>query len=89
MAKIFENKKGFKVIEATRGEMMCALSEYGCVGICDSCGKSKPDGYYIAVLNCWYCKDCFNKWYMLAKYYPEDAEIENRNFELYRQILDV
>lgn len=46
MAKIFENKKGFKVIEATRGEMMCALSEYGCVGICDSCGKSKESGYY-------------------------------------------
>lgn len=89
MAKIFKNKKGFKVIEATRGEMMCALSEYGCVGICDSCGESKESGYYIAVLNCWYCKECFYRWYYRAKYYPGDAEIENRNFELYRQILDV
>ena len=89
MAKIFENKKGFKVIEATRGEMMCALSEYVCVGICDSCGESKESGYYIAVLNCWYCKECFYRWYYRAKYYPGDAEIENRNFELYRQILDV
>ena len=39
MAKVYENKKGFKVIQATRGEMMCALSEYGCAGICDSCGS--------------------------------------------------
>ena len=90
MAKIFKNKKGFKIIEATCGEMVCALSEYGCVGICDSCGLPKSGiGYYIAVLNCWYCKDCFNEWYNMAKYYPEDAEIENRNFELYRQILNV
>ena len=56
MAKVYENKKGFKVIQATRGEMICALSEYGCVGICDSCGSSNcQDGFYIAVLNCWYC----------------------------------
>lgn len=90
MAKIFKNKKGVKVIEATRGEMVCALSECGCVGICDSCVLSKSGiGYYIAVLKCWYCKDCFNEWYSNAKYYPEDAEIENRNFELYRQILNV
>ena len=34
MAKVYENKKGFKIIQATRGEMICALSEYGCVGIC-------------------------------------------------------
>lgn len=64
MAKVYENKKGFKIIQATRGEMICALSEYGCVGICDSCGSSNcQDGFYIAVLNCWYCSDCFHKWY--------------------------
>ena len=88
MAKIFENKKGFKVIEATRDEMMCALSD-GYVCICDRCGESKESGYYIAGLDCWYCKECFYRWYHSAKYYPGDAEIENRNFELYRQILDV
>ena len=50
MAKLYENKKGFKVIQATRGEMMCALSEYGCAGICDSCGScTSHDGFYIAV----------------------------------------
>ena len=89
MAKIYENKKGFKVIQATRGEMMCALAEYGCAGICDSCGESKESGYYIAVLNCWYCKECFYLWYNGAKHYPEDALIEKKNFELYRQIIDV
>lgn len=51
MAKVYENKKDFKVIQATRGEMMCALSEYGCAGICDSCGScTSHDGFYIAVL---------------------------------------
>lgn len=89
MAKIFNNERGFKVIEATRSEMMCALSEYGCAGICDFCGEPKEKGYYIAVLNSWYCTDCFYRWYLKASNYPEDAEIENRNFALYRQILGV
>ena len=90
MAKVYENKKGFKVIQATRCEMMCALSKYGCAGICDSCGSCTcHDGFYIAVLNCWYCSDCFHEWYAIAKRYPEDEEIENKNFELYKQVLGI
>lgn len=89
MAKVYENKKDFKVIQATRGEMMCALSEYGCAGNCDSCGSAQVDGFYIAVLNCWYCSDCFHEWYARAKRYPEDEVIENKNFELYKQVLGI
>ena len=90
MAKVYENKKGFKVIQVTRDEMMCALSEYGCAGICDSCGScNSHDGFYIAVLNCWYCSDCFYEWYAISKRYPEDEEIENKNFELYKQVLEI
>lgn len=81
MAKVYENKKGFKVIQATRGEMICALSEYGCVGICDSCGSSNcQDGFYIAVFNRWYCSDCFHKWYARAKRYASDEYVENKNY---------
>lgn len=90
MAKVYENKKGFNVIQATRGEMMCSLSEYGCAGICDSCGFCNcHDGFYIAVLNCWYYSECFHDWYAIAKRYPEDEEIENKNFELYKQVLGI
>lgn len=70
--------------------MICALSEYGCVGICDSCGSSNcQDGFYIAVLNCWYCSDCFHKWYARAKCYASDEYVENKNFELYKAVLGI
>ena len=77
MAKVYENKKGFKVIQAT-------------VGICDSCGSSNcQDGFYIAVLNCWYCSDCFHKWYARAKRYASDEYVENKNFELYKSVVGI
>lgn len=80
----------FKIIQVTRGEMMCVLSEYGCIGICDSCGSCNcQDGFYIAVLNCWYCSDCFHDWYIRAKRYASDEYIENKNFELYKAVLGI
>lgn len=42
--------------------------------------------YYIAVLNQWFCPKCYQAWYHRATYYPEDAKVENRNFEFYKNI---
>lgn len=83
MARRIEAGK-FLVIECTAGELMDAVQSGLCV--CDFCDKpSLPNevGYYIAVLNQWYCKKCFDSWLARARYYPEDADVERRNFNFY------
>lgn len=46
-------------------------------------------GYYVAVLNCWFCPKCYNEWYGCATHYPEDIKIENKNFEYYKNLFDL
>ncbi len=70
----------FLIIECTAAECYAVC---GGPGICDYCGSPKPKGYYIAVLNQWYCEECFKEWKMTARYYPEDADVERKNFEFY------
>lgn len=65
MAKIKENKKGFKIIEISRAELVGKLAEYGCIGICDNCNSTSITGYYIAVLNQWFCQKCFDECYTI------------------------
>lgn len=84
MARRIEAKKPFLLIECTAGELMEAVGS-DCV-ICDWCGNaflSIDEGVYIAVLNQWYCKECYDEWIEGATYYPEDADVENKNFEFY------
>lgn len=83
MARRIEFDK-FLIIECTAVELSQAV---GSPGICDYCGKPAANGYYIAVLNRWYCEDCFEDWKMTAHYYPEDADVENRNFDCYAFLL--
>lgn len=46
-----------------------------------------PDGgYYIAVLNKIYCPQCYKRWLSEARRHPQDAPIEDRNYNTYRQI---
>lgn len=59
MANIKENKKGFKVIQVSRSELMDKLGLYGAMGVCDRCNGITSTGYYIAVLNQWFCPDCY------------------------------
>ena len=54
MANIKENKKGFKVIQVSRSELMDKLGLYGAMGVCDRCNETTSTGYYIAVLNQWF-----------------------------------
>ena len=86
MANIKDNKKGFKVIQISRKELVEELGQYGAIGICDYCNETASTGYYIAVLNQWFCPKCYQEWYHRATYYPEDAKVENRNFEFYKNI---
>ena len=74
----------FLLIECTAGELMNAIGSDIC--ICDWCGKPfipSDKGVYIAVLNHWYCWNCFLDWYAHAKWYPEDVYYERKNFEFY------
>lgn len=89
MAKIVESGK-FLVIECTAGELMKAAGTTIC--ICDWCGRAylpSDKGYYIAVLNHWYCKKCYEEWYASAEWYPEDADVERRNFDFYAPRLGI
>lgn len=61
-------------------------TQYGC---CDRCNGTSNTGYYVAVLNCWFCPKCYNEWYGCATHYPEDINIENKNFEYYKNLFDL
>lgn len=89
MAQIKENKKGFKVIQISQKELVEKLGEHGAVGICDYCGKAASNGYYIAVLNSWYCPHCYIEWYNRATYYKEDKNIEERNFNYFKSLFGI
>ncbi|MCE5332903.1 MAG: demethylase [Bacteroidales bacterium] len=87
MASKEENAKGFLVIKVRAVELMKVSR--GSLGICDSCNNAAFDGYYVAALNHWMCKDCYDGWSKRAKYYPEDSHIEKRNYERYAKLLNV
>lgn len=89
MAQIKDNKKGFKVIQISRSELVNKLGEYGGMGICDSCGKTAQTGYYIAVLNRWFCPHCYIEWNAYATYYDEDKKIEEKNFNYFKSLFGI
>lgn len=45
-----------------------------------------PTVDYIAVLNKIYCPQCYKRWLSEACRHPQDAPIEDRNYNTYRQI---
>lgn len=89
MARIVKNYKGFKILEIKREEMLDKLSRYGSLGICDSCMRPASVGYYIAVINQWFCEDCYKDFLKTIDRYEEDERIENKNFEHYCKIFNV
>jgi hypothetical protein len=89
MAKQIEAGK-FLVIECTAGELMNAIGSDIC--ICDWCGRAylpSDKGCYIAVLNQWYCQECYNEWIDRMVWSPEDADVQRMNFEFYAPLLGV
>lgn len=86
MAKKVDNEKGFLVIEVSATE--CA-EVFGGLGICDSCNSFDLKGYYVAVLNCWYCQKCYKEWIERAKRYVEDIPFEQRQFDHYCKLFKI
>ena len=86
MAQVIDNAKGFKVIEMSLPE---SVEAFGGVGVCDSCNRAAYMAYYIAVLNAAYCPYCYEEWQKYATRYEEDAEIEQRNFDVAKNMLCV
>ncbi|MBR5835188.1 MAG: demethylase [Bacteroidales bacterium] len=84
--KKVENKQGFLVLEVSRAVIMGALANYGSTGICDSCAQSTDSGYYIAVLNQWFCPKCYEAWLSRAVRYVADVPIEERRFKFYEAV---
>lgn len=80
MAQIIENPKGFKVLRISRSELIEHLGKYGAVGICDSCSATPQQGYYISVLNQWYCENCYKRFILNRRRYKEDEPYEEQNF---------
>ena len=78
MAKIIDNPKGFKVIAIRGIELMKFIPM--AMGICDYCGQVSFDGFYIPVLNAYYCSKCYDDWCKRAEYYEEDRPYEENNF---------
>ena len=87
MAEIVEFDK-FKIIKATADEMRKVTRMFS-FGICDYCGGQPRVGYYIAVINRWYCQECFDNFKERAKWYRQDSMIEERNFQYYGKLLGV
>ena len=85
MAKIVEFDR-FKVIKASAKEMFEAV---GSPGTCDYCSERPEHGYYIEVLNKWFCPKCWKEFKKRAVWYPEDAQIEERNFKHYAFCLGI
>lgn len=85
MAKIVENEKGFKVIEVSFKDCV----GWGGFGICDNCNEQFSKAYYVAVLNRVLCPKCYEEWIASATYYPEDSYFEDRNFEYYKNLLEI
>ncbi|WP_036854703.1 hypothetical protein [Prevotella amnii] len=86
MASIVKNEKGFKVIRIDNDELQQA---FGSPGICDNCSEMPEEGYYIAVLNRWFCPVCYHEWIKHAIYYKEDKPIEERNYQYMTEMLEI
>ena len=83
--KPVEGAKGFRVINVPRKVLEAVTGQIKCV--CDDCLSSPDDGYYVAVLNRWLCPNCYKHWISSAKYYKEDAWVEEQNYNYYMKLL--
>ena len=87
MARRIEFGK-FLIIECTAKELREVTGQP--IVMCDFCADvalaHNYKGFYIAVLNQWICKKCYEDWKKRAHWYEEDSAIENKNFEFYAKL---
>lgn len=79
MATKIQNNKNFLIVEVSWKEYVALTDSWG---IADCCGQNTIEEklYYIAVLDQFYCKPCFDAWYSGVKKYKSDLEKEQMNF---------
>lgn len=80
MAEILQNNKRYCLIKMTWAEYVATTDTWG---MCDCCGKydANEEYYYVAMVNDFYCKTCFEAWYNSQKYLsPSDYKKERENF---------
>ena len=89
MTRKFKIKQGLIVYETDAQTMIDAFDG---LGLCDSCCFYSPKGYYIPVLNSYYCPKCFEDWLTRARRYESDVPYENNkieNFEFMLRVLGI
>ncbi len=86
MAQVVENKAGFKVIGVSRRELVEKLGHIGAIGICDFCASSPEQGYYVAVLDQWYCPKCYNRFIRENQPNTDDKRFEGNRFNWFRKV---
>ena len=79
MAEQFKNDKNLLIIKLDWRECVNITDSWG---LADCCGQnsSEEDLYYIALLDQFYCKPCFDAWYSGVKRTKCELEKENQNF---------
>ena len=79
MAKQFQNDKRFLIIELSWKEYVAITDTFG---QCDCCGEydSEMIFYYVAVVDVFFCKKCFDAYYSDAKHYEVDLQKERDNW---------
>lgn len=68
------DSKNFLSARVSAEEMHAAL---GSPGECDHCGHRVDVGTLIGVLNSWLCDGCHGEWFKGAKWYAQDAPVED------------
>lgn len=86
MAKLVKNSKGFTVIRMSYMEYAAITDTFA---RCELCGEETTDGYYIPLIQHWYCENCYNLWNRTAVYYKIDAETERRLFNVMKHKIDL
>ena len=76
------NSERFLIIRMSWREYVAATDTWGW---CDLCGTNDfsdngGEGYYIAVINQWYCWRCAQQYFLSATHYEVDKEKERQNF---------
>jgi hypothetical protein len=82
LMKKFKSNAGYVVYEATAED----TEKLGGCGICDRCNEPAKNGYLIAVLNSYFCPECYEDWDNNSRMYEEDLPIEARRAAYYDKV---
>lgn len=82
----FKTKQGLVVYET---DAKTVIDAFDGLGLCDACCTYSPKGYYIPVLNSYYCPKCYEDWLTRAKKFVQDEWYETRKIDEFEFMLKV